>query len=120
MTINAYANPSPVFQPAMRLISALTNANPALVTTTFAHNYKTGMIVRLYVPHGFGMTEANELYSDIVVQSPTTFTININTLPFSVFVVPSVGNSFANVVPIGELASHLDAATVNVLPTGNF
>jgi hypothetical protein len=120
MSINTSAQRTPVFQPAMRIIAAITNANPALVTTTFAHNYKTAMIVRLYIPHGFGMTEANELYSDITVISPTAFTINIDTTFFSVFVVASIGNSSANVVPIGELTNTLAAATVNVLPTHIF
>lgn len=129
-----YANPNPVFQPAMRIISAITNANPALVTTSFAHNYKTGMIVRINIPptpiNGYsagGMTQINQLYAPIVVRSPTTFNIDINTLNFDTFSVPSVSPgppaalyTCANCVPIGEISATLAAATVNVLPTGVF
>jgi len=109
----------PVFQKAMRIISDITNAYPASVTTTFNHQYVTGMIVRLNIPAGFGMLEANQLYGPIIVTGDTTFTIDIDTTNFNAFSAPvSYPESYqsAQVTPIGEISSTLKAATQNVLP----
>lgn len=113
------AQPFPVFQKAMRIISAITNANPAAVTTTFNHQYVTGMIVRLNIPNGFGMVQANQLYGAIVVTGDTTFTIDIDTTTFDVFAAPSsfpLNYQYAQCTPIGEISPLLSAATQNVLP----
>lgn len=88
MSILAIENP--VFQRAMRIISNVTNANPAVVTTTFDHQYLTGMIVRLIIPKGYGMTQANQLYAPIVVTGDTTFTIDIDTTMFDRFASPFI------------------------------
>lgn len=78
----------PVYQPAMRIISSITNADPAVVTTTFNHQYQSGLIVRLNVPLGYGMQQANQLYGPIMVTGDTTFTIDIDTTFFDPLVVP--------------------------------
>lgn len=106
----------PVFAPAMRQITAITNAFPAQVTTSFAHGYISGTIVRLYVPSSYGMYQVNKLYAPIGVNSPTTFYIFLNTIPFSPFVVPNPSLQIAQVVPIGEINSMLTAAVQNILP----
>lgn len=119
MAVPILAQKFPVFQKAMRVISSITNANPAAVTTTFNHQYVTGMIVRLNVPNGFGMVQANQLYGPIIVTGDTTFTIDINTLNFDVFAAPStfpLNSQYAQCTPIGELSPILSAATQNVLP----
>lgn len=114
-----YAYPFPVYQPAMRLISAITNSFPASVTTTFAHQYITGTIVRIDIPFADGMQQLNQQTAPITVTSATTFTIPIDTTAFDVFAipmsVPPYVNTAAQVVPIGEINSILAAATVNVL-----
>lgn len=76
---------TPVFQRAMRVISSITNANPAVVTTTTNHQYITGMIVRLNVPMGFGMQQVNQQQGLITVLSNTTFSISIDTTLFDPF-----------------------------------
>ena len=76
------ATQNPVYQPAMRIISSVTNANPAVVTTTFNHQYKSGLIVRLNIAQGYGMQQANQLYGPIIVTGNTTFTIDIDTTLF--------------------------------------
>lgn len=114
-----YANPNPVYQPAMRLISAITNSFPATVTTTFAHQYISGTIVRIDIPFADGMQQLNGQTAPIMVINDTQFTIPIDTTSFDVFAipmgVPTYVNTAAQVVPIGEINSILDAATVNVL-----
>jgi len=116
---NTFAVEFPTFQPAMRIISEITNANPASVTTTFNHQFITGTIVRLNVPTGFGMVQANQLYGPIIVTGDTTFTIDIDTTHLDAFLAPVTfpqNKQRSTVTPIGEISSILRAATRNVLP----
>lgn len=125
-TPNYYAQEFPTFQRAMRNILSITQAFPALVTTTFDginpgnHQYSTGLIVRLKIPHGFGMDLANQLEGPITVINDTQFTIPIDTASMDAFVVPSYNPGHngtpAQVVPIGEVNDLLTMATQNVLP----
>ena len=114
-----YANPFPVYQPAMRLIASITNSFPATVTTTFNHQYISGTIVRIDIPFADGMQQLNQQTAPITVISPTQFTIPIDTTRFEAFAIPvsppTYVNTAAQVVPIGEINSILAAATVNVL-----
>ncbi len=115
-----YANPNPIFQPAMRLIAAITQSSPAVVTTTFAHQYLTGTIVRLDIPPADGMQQINGNTYPILVTGPTTFTIPEDTTHFDAFAIPvapipAYTNTCAMVIPVGEVNSTLAAATVNVL-----
>jgi hypothetical protein len=106
----------PTFQPAMRIITNITNAYPAVVTTSFDNQYITGTIVRLYIPEGYSMVQANQLFGEIVVLTPTTFEINIDTRLFDPFIIPDPQLQYAQCVPIGEVNELLSAATQNVLP----
>lgn len=116
-TCGAVQNPR--FQPALRIISDITQAQEAEVTTTFAHNFATGLIVRLYVPREYGMTQANQFLGPITVTGNTTFTMKLNSTNFDSFVVPP-GTTAAQdqycsyVVPVGENNSSLAQATRNV------
>lgn len=116
MSETCYAYPSPVFQPAMRIIANITRSNPAIVTTTFDHNYITGTIIRLIVPPGHGMDQADQLFGPIVVTSSTTFAISIDTTSFNPFVIPDTPGTCAQTIAIGEINSLLAAAEQNVLP----
>lgn len=115
----AYPIPFPTFQPAMRLITAITRANRATVTTSPDHQYETGTIVRLHVYPANGMVQANNLTGTIIVTGDDTFTIDINTTHFDTFVVPpmpTANNTLSCCVPIGEVNELLRAALQNVLP----
>ena len=117
MAILAVQNPT--YKPSMRIISAITNANPAVVTTTFDHNYISGTICRLIIPAGYGILQANELFGEITVTGSDTFTINIDTSTFGAYTTPVTfpeSYQYAQVVPIGENNSILTAAVQNVLP----
>jgi hypothetical protein len=109
----------PVYQPAMRIIANVTNANPAVVTTTFAHQYITGTTVRLNFPPGYGMEQANQLFGEIVVTGATTFAIPIDTTLFDPFMTPATypdNMQYAQCVPFAENNGILKAATNNALP----
>lgn len=116
-----YANPNPSFQPAMRLIAAISQSNPMQVTTTFPHQYVDGTIVRLDIPAPDGMQQADQSTGAIVVNSPTTFLMSIDSTNFDPFAIPFLPppalNICAQVVPIGEINETLQAATINVIPT---
>jgi len=110
------ANPNPYQIPAISQIAAITNANPALVTTTFANNYLTGGIVRFYIPSYCGMTQANDLQGAITVTGPTTFTIAIDTTSFDPFVAPPFAYlTPPQIVPVGEETQFLNSAFRNIL-----
>lgn len=120
MAILALENPT--YQPAMRIISTITQANPAVITTTFDHDYLTGEIVRLYIPRGWGMRQANGLKGTVTVTGDDTFEVDIDTTDFDAYVfiadptaIPGHYYTPGHVVPIGELSGQLDAATKNVL-----
>jgi hypothetical protein len=119
--VPSYANPNPTYQPAMRVISNITNAAIATVTTTFAHQYIVGTIIRLDIPLSGGMVQANQAVGTILtIPTPTTFTTDINTTTYDTFTTATpvgiVGYQDSQVVPIGEINDILTAATVNVLP----
>lgn len=109
----------PIYKPAVRDIAAITNDLPLQVTTTFDHSYLSGLIVRLLIPVNFGMTTLNKVKGSIVVTSPTTFTMNIDSTNLDPFVIPSPqpGNNFtpAQVVPVGEDSDILTQSFVNIL-----
>ena len=94
-TPNYYAVQSPTFQRAMRNILSITQDENALVTTTFDginpgdHQYSTGLIIRLNIPDGFGMVQADEFSGSIIVVNATQFTVPLDTTNFDDFVVPA-------------------------------
>lgn len=98
----------PRYQPAVRIISAITNSTPAVVTTTFAagqvnngNQYVTGCIVRLDVPASYGMIQINSMVGTITVINDTSFSIDVDTTSFNPFIVPNSPIQYAQVVPIG-------------------
>jgi hypothetical protein len=88
----------------MRLISAITNDNPASVTTTFDHDYTDGLIVRFNIPKAEGMTQLDKMTGTITVTGTDTFTVNIDTTSFDAFAIPGAPawyqNTCATVVPV--------------------
>lgn len=111
----------PTFQQAYRLITNITNATSASVTTSFAHQYLDGLIVRLIVPKVYGMVQANNLSGTITVTSPTSFDITIDTTLFDAFTypgpIPPPGTRTpSQVVPFGEINPILFNAVHNALP----
>lgn len=127
-----FAVHNPTFQRQMMNILSITNAEQALVTTTFdgtnpgAHSYSSGLIVRLLIPNGWGMTQANQFSGPITVINATQFTVPLDTTSFTPFTIPPTDpilhaspggfSTPPQVVPTGELSNILSQATQNVLP----
>lgn len=127
---NNWAPVTPVYQPARRIIAAITNADPAVVTTTFAHNFYSGTVVRMIVPKFCQMQQMNRLTGTITVIDDTTFSINIDSTNFDPYVTPDPLNppfgynpaqdmNAGQVTPIGTNLSgvnELEIRTKNILP----
>ena len=56
-----------------------------LVVTTTNNQYIDGMIIRLNIPKGFGMQQANQQQGQITVLSDTSFSIDIDTTQMDPF-----------------------------------
>lgn len=102
----------PAFQPAMRIVTAITQSNPAVITTSFAHQYITGTIVRLDIPQIDGMQQIGNILFQITALSPTTFSVPVDSRTYQAF----TNNQYAQCIPVGEVSSQFTAATYNVLP----
>jgi hypothetical protein len=98
------------FSPPRSSISAITQANPCVVTTSTNHKMTTGQVARLHVPVNYGMVPLNNKTYSITVLSPTTFSLQITQVPvainvdsrlFPAFMVPSNPQFTAEALPIG-------------------
>ena len=109
----------PIFQPAMRLITAIQRGAITTVTTSPNHQYVSGTIVRFHIYPANGMPQLNQMTGAITVTGVNTFTVPIDSTNFDPFVVPAMptaNNTEACVVPIGEVNELLKAAVQNILP----
>ena len=99
------------FTPVRTIVSGITNANPAVVTTSSSHQLTSGMVVRLNIPKAYGMTEINRKLFVVTVLSDTTFSLqtteypsaqNVNSVLFVPFVTPSSQGVQPECVPVGS------------------
>lgn len=111
-------NPNFPWLPDVRFISSITQANPAVVTTSAPHGYSSGYNVRIVFPFpyagSFGMYQINGQTGIITVLSPTTFSISIDTTKYALFTIGTTLEK-AQVVPIGQYtnANLNDSTQVN-------
>lgn len=120
-----FAIEHPLYLPAMRIIATVTATQfyqgmKLTIDTTFDHDYLDGLIVRLVIPPGFGMTQVNGLTSAIIVTDDDQFEFFIdNFLSLDPFVQPImpvyIAAQRAQVIPVGEVNASLLSATHNVL-----
>lgn len=123
-------NADPRYYPRHRYITAITAANPAVVTLSVTHGFTVGQLVRFAIPDDFGMTQMDGLLGTITAVSTAnnTITVDIDSSAFTAFAFPTsavaaAGVTFAHVVPVGEAATSpyenlLDDATDNQSVTG--
>ena len=110
-------NPNFFFYPQQRIISSITNSNPAIITTTTDHGYSTGYNVRVFFPYTvtnvFGMEQLADQTGTITVLSPTSFSIDIDTRSYAPFTQGTTEK--AQVVPISQFQNdnNLDFEQVN-------
>jgi hypothetical protein len=105
------------FTPQAREISTISNAFPAVVTTTDPHGYLSLLLIRFFLPPPtyFGMQSLNSQVYQITVLSPTTFSVPVDTSTLDAFT--TVGSlQVPQVTPTAENAFILYQAERNALP----
>ena len=111
---------SPIFQPATREVTGITQAFPAVVTTAQDHNYLDSDVIRITIPKGFGMQQINDLFGRVTVIDTTSFEIDIDAREFDAFSDPGDTVQYAQSVPIGSAGNNtLKGANKNTLPSRN-
>lgn len=108
------------YYPRKRYITAITAANPAVITLSVTHGYVVGQKVKIIVPTGFGMPEINGLVATITAINTATNTIttDINAAAFTAFAFPTsavaaAGVTHPHIIPNGEITTILTGAVAN-------
>lgn len=105
---------TPVWQSVRNAITAITNANPGVVTTASDHGYFSGLIVRFEFYIDFGMQQLIGNTYTITVLSDTTFSIDADTTNYDPFFISSTVQ-IPQVTSVGEIASTLKNSQRNLL-----
>lgn len=78
-----------VWQPLDLMVTNVTQAASAVVTTSINHNYQVGEII-LFTGFGeFGMTQINGQQATITAVTANTMTVNLNTTAYNAFAWPA-------------------------------
>jgi len=117
---------SDLYLPHTVVITAITAANPAVVSCSRDHGLTEGQKVRIMVPDVCGMREINNKAVTITAVTANTFTTDISSVGFTAFVFPATAAAPCNqamVVPFGEAAeavyvNSFDDAKTNVSAIG--
>ena len=101
-----------IYAPRKRYITAITAADPAVVTLSVTHGYSVGEFVRFHVTADNGMVEIDGLTAEITAINTTnnTITVDLDSSGFSTFIFPTsadaaLGYTPAHIVPYGEDSS---------------
>lgn len=113
-----------LYAPSVSFISAITLANPAMISLTTPGNFVVGQEVAFRIPNIWGTTQLNSLPNNTipgqpiygVVQSVSaslttpTITVNINSSGYTAFnsnqtFASYIGEKFPQVIPVGDFNS---------------
>lgn len=111
--------PGTIQIPSALEITAITNSKPMIVTTEAdpvnqQNNYISGQLVRLFIPYGYGMQQANGMTAKILLVAGNDFTLDVNSTNFDTFSVPSTGIKPASLSPAGSQNLQYDNSTNGV------
>lgn len=73
----------------VRVILSVTQAYPAVLTTTVDHHYVAGMMVTFFIPSPFGMVQLNGQNIQVLSVTNNTLTLNVDTRNYTPFSYPS-------------------------------
>lgn len=76
------------FFPRVREISAITNAQYAVVTFTDDHDFVNHEIVSLRVSRPYGMVEINQKAAKVISTTSDTITVDIDSTNYTAFAIP--------------------------------
>lgn len=111
--------PAKYYSPYRRWITAITAANPAVITVSVAHNYLVGDKIVIHNPDAnFGMPQINGLQATVTAVTASTITTDINALGFTAFAFPTsavaaAGVTHPHVTNVGEVATKLTSSLTN-------
>ena len=107
--IPAYANvpiEAQFYQPSRFVISNISLGATTTVTTSVAHNYVVGQLVRLLIPASFGCYQLNETQGYVLsVPTTTSIEISINSLTNVNQYIASSDSTKAQILAIGDINS---------------
>lgn len=75
--------------PRSLLVTAITKAKQAVITVSPSNDYIAGQLVRLTVPHPYGMFQANGRTVEVVDSSGLTITVDMDSRLFDNFAAPN-------------------------------
>ena len=101
------------FFPQVREISSITQANPAVVTTSEPHEYNEGLYVRITIPYERSMPQINGQVYLATILTESTFSVPVDSRPFDPFITNSLQS--AQSVPVAEINSTFQNALQNIL-----
>ena len=84
-----YSQAQVTYNLVWQVITAITQANPIVVTTVNNSDFIPGMEVLFQIPPSFGMRELNNMTAQVTLVSGTSVTCNIDSTKFSPFAYPS-------------------------------
>lgn len=97
-------------------ISAISKGITTVITTTLDHSFVIGNEVSFQIPKEYGMRQLNTQSGYVLSITDTTVEVNIDSLGYDAFIVPSVNPLIvldpAQIIPRG------DANTGYILPGG--
>lgn len=80
-----------IWQPQSCLITNISRAADAVITTSVDHGYKVGQLIYLAVAPQFGMVQASGKISRIKAVTANTMTIDLDTSSYTAFAFPLTG-----------------------------
>lgn len=96
-------------EPEFLFVTKVTQANPAVVTVSQAHNYVVGQKVQFNIPSSFGMTQLSFLPRPATITAVGTYTVtlDVDSSAFTAFAFPASTASptaalFATMSPAGQ------------------
>jgi len=109
---------NPLYAPAVNWITAISAAANAVVQLSVTHGLEVDDMVRLNVPAGYGMVQADGLQAKVLSVDTATneVTLDLDTSAFTAFAFPASGATpftFATLNPFGDVSTNVDQALVN-------
>jgi hypothetical protein len=109
-----------LFFPQNRQILQVTKGTTTVIRLNVQHTYTIGDVVTFRVPSAYGMTELDSVRAEVLAVNTAlgtnTITVDVDSSSFTTFAFPSSTNfqtSFAQVIPVGEVAQDVDNPSDN-------
>lgn len=120
-------NYSALFYPRRRLVTNITQAASAQVSTSIAHGLTPGQVIRFSIPSVSGMVQLNSTPDNnyltatvLTVVDDYNITVNVNTTTFTAFTWPTIAqqpSSFPVFDPVGEDTANALSINAAQVPT---